>query len=340
MLANNTADVAALTSEQSGSGENASTSSLPDSAAENSHCQKRAALIHFSELPSWYKDNPDIHYGYRPVSGSAKACFRSWFYLHNETLNIWTHLMPSLLFIPLAACLQTYIKITYPDTDAIDQLVFTFFFVSAIVCFTLSTLFHTLINCSEKIYDRFQHLDFLGILIFNQGLALSGVFYILYEERILRSVYIGVVCFDPHSCALGYLCLFLVSKADMASVQIFMLGIFSILVVLNPKFQGVKWRILRLVVFLSCGLSPTVPVIHASIKFGGEKMMSLGLGYYIGEAALFLFGAALYGVRSNPILDITLGLMTRHRVAVRNLCDGFAPASSTSWERRTRFSMF
>ncbi|EGX95513.1 hemolysin-III channel protein Izh2 [Cordyceps militaris CM01] len=59
------------------------------------------ALLSFDEMPEWFQheNNQWILDGYRPISGSARASFRSWRYLHNETVNIYSHLIPAVVFL-------------------------------------------------------------------------------------------------------------------------------------------------------------------------------------------------------------------------------------------------
>lgn len=59
----------------------------------------RPTLLSYDELPEWQKDSPFIRYGYRPESNSTHACFSSWLYLHNETVNIYSHLLPGIVFL-------------------------------------------------------------------------------------------------------------------------------------------------------------------------------------------------------------------------------------------------
>lgn len=44
----------------------------------------------------WLHVDPHIRYGYRPQLQSVSDCARSLFYVHNELINIWSHLLPSL----------------------------------------------------------------------------------------------------------------------------------------------------------------------------------------------------------------------------------------------------
>ena len=44
--------------------------------------------------------HPFIFHGYR-IHHSMRDCFKSLFTLHNETLNIWSHLIPFFIFLSL-----------------------------------------------------------------------------------------------------------------------------------------------------------------------------------------------------------------------------------------------
>ena len=51
------------------------------------------------QVPTWLADNKWILSGYRQVQGSYKGCLMSLFYLHNETGNVYTHLVGAILFM-------------------------------------------------------------------------------------------------------------------------------------------------------------------------------------------------------------------------------------------------
>lgn len=54
-------------------------------------------LIRSSELPSYFTPYAHVRAGYR-CELSARACAASLFELHNETLNVWTELLPAAAF--------------------------------------------------------------------------------------------------------------------------------------------------------------------------------------------------------------------------------------------------
>ena len=55
-----------------------------------------------------YQDNEFIRGGYRPELYSYSLCLNSVLRVHNETANIWTHLLGSALF---AALIATYFSL-------------------------------------------------------------------------------------------------------------------------------------------------------------------------------------------------------------------------------------
>lgn len=63
---------------------------------------RRLHNIGFDALPDWGKDNEYVKQGYRPSTKSFQDCFKSVFRWHNETGNIWTHLIGFAVLVALA----------------------------------------------------------------------------------------------------------------------------------------------------------------------------------------------------------------------------------------------
>jgi hypothetical protein len=51
------------------------------------------------EAPDYLKDNEYIRHGYRINFNTTRKVFRSLFMLHNESVNIWSHLIGAVLII-------------------------------------------------------------------------------------------------------------------------------------------------------------------------------------------------------------------------------------------------
>ncbi|KAJ0395681.1 hypothetical protein P43SY_002474 [Pythium insidiosum] len=86
-----------------------SSSSNGSSKAGASGQQRLSKLHSFERLHeegfAYLADNSYIHSGYR-LHYSVRECFLSLFELHNETLNVWTHMVGSFIFLALMAYLS------------------------------------------------------------------------------------------------------------------------------------------------------------------------------------------------------------------------------------------
>ncbi|KAF9923177.1 hypothetical protein FBU30_006750 [Linnemannia zychae] len=61
-------------------------------AASKAALKGAKRLLRFEELPKEWQSNPYILTGYRFLS-SKRQCLKSIFRIHNETCNIWTHML-------------------------------------------------------------------------------------------------------------------------------------------------------------------------------------------------------------------------------------------------------
>ena len=61
------------------------------------HCRRR---LHYDdpEMALWMKQDGLIRNGYRPQLHTYEACASSLFWLHNESVNIWVHLLPAIVY--------------------------------------------------------------------------------------------------------------------------------------------------------------------------------------------------------------------------------------------------
>ena len=153
----------------------------------------RPILLSYDEIPSWHQDNDCIRGGYRPETNSTRLCFGSWQYLHNETFNIFSHLVPGFLFLIGQVILYRYFKVNYPKASAIDHLVFSFFLLSTTACLSMSATYHTLMNHSEGISSLWLRLDFVGIIMLTLGDFVSGIYMVFYCEPVFQQVYWAMV---------------------------------------------------------------------------------------------------------------------------------------------------
>ncbi|KAL4881415.1 mPR-like GPCR protein [Aspergillus karnatakaensis] len=225
-------------------------------------------LLKAKEIPSWYSDNSFVRIGYRPVYGSVKKCFNSWRFVHNETVNIYSHLIPAAIALASNGFLHLYFRDRYPNASLVDQLAFHVYLTTSVICFGISSLYHTLLCHSEAYSGLWVRFDYVAILIQTVGSFISGIYVSFYCEPGLQKIYwtmIGV------------------------------LGSLSTFIVLNPRFQSGRWRTLRLSTFVATAVSGLLPVIHATYVIPYDHLtQQTGFGYYLLEGLALIAGVFFY----------------------------------------------
>ena len=146
-------------------------------------------LLSYLEIPEWYRDNKYILYRYRPVTGSTTQCFASWFYVHNETLNLFSHLVPAVCSLICGVLLRRLFLVRWPNATTGDQIVFGLFLFTAMICLLMSSFYHTLMNQSASVSQLWLRLDYVGIVLLTLGDFVSGIYLIFYGEPTLQRRY-------------------------------------------------------------------------------------------------------------------------------------------------------
>ncbi|KAF2494612.1 mPR-like GPCR protein [Lophium mytilinum] len=232
---------------------------------ENSSTRR---LLNRDQVPSWYAHNAYIRTGYRPVTTSTHLCFRSLTYPHNETVNIYSHLVPTVLALLGNCILAQYFTSHFPNASWKDQLIFHVYLTTSVVCFGISSAYHTLLCHSARICELWSRLDYVTIVFQILGSFISGIYVGFYCEPNLQKIYWSMI---------GTLC--------------FVTGFAGV----NPRLQGKKWRFVRLLAFVATGFSAFAPIIHAASIFPYEQLdKQAGLRYYYLEGLLIIIGVAFY----------------------------------------------
>lgn len=115
--------------------------------------RKHSSLMTINEIPRWYLTNASIVYGYRPIVPSFKRCIVSLVHLHNETGNIWTHLIGASLFVNLFIYDQFYPPVA--NMTRVDMAFLDLYLVGVILCLVFSALFHLLACYSKPVFNVF-----------------------------------------------------------------------------------------------------------------------------------------------------------------------------------------
>lgn len=159
------------------------------------HLGQRPLLCVYEELPVWYKEseNEYIRHGYRPELQSTWACLSSWTYVHNESFNIYSHLIAALSFLVGLFLMDRLMVWRYPAATIVDRAVFAFFVSAGVGAFTLSFLYHTFICHSLRFSTLWLQLDFVGIVTLTLGGFISGIYVGFYCHPGLQKIYWSMV---------------------------------------------------------------------------------------------------------------------------------------------------
>ncbi|TGZ81436.1 putative hemolysin-III channel protein Izh2 [Ascodesmis nigricans] len=231
-----------------------------------------ALTVMWDDLPAWMQDNHFIIRGYRPQSSSFKRSLGSLLYWHNESVNIYTHLLGSIGLIITGMYLHHVIAPRYPSSTIKDRMVIGTFFLCEATCLALSATFHTISNHSVPVAKFGNQLDYLGIVIAIFGSTVPSVYYGFYcYEKLMRTYWI-------------------------------MMGTIGLLVAyatFDPRFRTPKYRPIRASLFIGMGISGVFPVLHAltlypSIQDVDERM---GLRWMLLQGFFYVFGAVIYAAR-------------------------------------------
>ncbi|KAK9462119.1 hemolysin-III related-domain-containing protein [Lipomyces oligophaga] len=223
------------------------------------------------ELPAWRQDNIFITSGYRRETLSAWKCIESLTYLHNESVNIYSHLVGSLFFLIFLGFTLAMFLPRYESTTGKDYAVFIIFFLGAVLCLGMSSTYHC-INCHSESVAKFgNRLDYIGIICLILGSFVPAIFYGLHALP-------------------QYMPFFFVLVGS--------LGIICTVVTLRPIFIDPSWRPFRALLFVAFGCSGVIPITFGGITQGSEELWNrVALGYMLTEGGLYITGAAIYAAR-------------------------------------------
>eukprot|EP00188_Purpureofilum_apyrenoidigerum_P002687 Plantae.Rhodophyta-Purpureofilum_apyrenoidigerum.ctg27564.p1 GENE.Plantae.Rhodophyta-Purpureofilum_apyrenoidigerum.ctg27564~~Plantae.Rhodophyta-Purpureofilum_apyrenoidigerum.ctg27564.p1 ORF type:complete len:274 (+),score=26.02 Plantae.Rhodophyta-Purpureofilum_apyrenoidigerum.ctg27564:367-1188(+) len=102
------------------------------------YVRRGCKLLGAESVPSWARI-PYVLNGYRHIGISAHDCIMSAFEVHNETVNFWTHFIPTLMFL---SCTPYVVLIAAKDELLMDKLFMLIYMLAATNCLAASSLYH------------------------------------------------------------------------------------------------------------------------------------------------------------------------------------------------------
>lgn len=154
-------------------------------------------LITYKQLLAAYpqmKDNSFIFKHYRRPTDSPYSCISSAVRLHNETVNIWTHLFPSVvalvfmyynLFSDPVSFQNHSLKV---DLSLIDRLFLNLPLLGNFFCFGISSIYHCFTN-HVNWACCLREIDFLGIAVVNCLHSISLNHFKFYHHSQLSIIF-------------------------------------------------------------------------------------------------------------------------------------------------------
>ncbi|KAH6877655.1 hemolysin-III related-domain-containing protein [Alternaria rosae] len=235
--------------------------------------QNYDALIGWDDLLPWQRDNEFILTSHRRATFSYLHSLKSVFQVHNETVNIWSHILGTVTFFLVAVIFYLSARRGRLDrySRSGDDEAVHVYFVSVIVCFFLSFLHHIFLDHSESVRTWTGRFDYLGIVIPLYGTTIASTHFTFNYEPVLQEAY---------------------------SIFATVVGLACAVATLHPSFSGPQSRHLRTALYLLLGASSFLPIAHGIHLYGVEDMNSrMSLGYYLGLGVCHGTGAMLYAAR-------------------------------------------
>ncbi|KAJ1703609.1 hypothetical protein LUZ63_003388 [Rhynchospora breviuscula] len=283
--------------------------------AKKEQKSKKCRLLRYDELPDYMKENEFILNYYRCEWPLTKAFF-SLFSWHNETINIWTHLLGFLLFLILTVLHLSYYIPQVADflghisgsiaTSAVENVSANFgnFFVGAASLVKLDASIGAHSSATTDLSaQRWPFFVFLAGSMF--CLLCSSLCHLLccHSHRLnlflIRLDYVGIAVMIVTSF---FPPIYYIFQCDpqwqivyLSAISAF--GLVTIYTLLNPHLSTARFRAYRTLLFVGMGFSGIVPAVHATIVNWHEPQRNLTLAYEAAMALSYLTGTIFYATR-------------------------------------------
>lgn len=270
--------------------------------------QGNLELVDYDSLPEFLKHNEFILNHYRS-EWPLRETLLSVFSIHNETLNVWTHLIGFFVFVFLAGYAASIFPVSaginnnpmmdqlrlgnssiisipfhdmffipnyqtpIPNTPQalhLSRIPFYLYLAGAMFCLLMSSACHLLSCHSARTSYIMLRLDFAGI----SGLIVSSFYPVVYYTFACHPFFRSV-----------YLC----------SITVF--GVAAVVVSLVPVFDSPQFRPVRAVLFACMAASGVIPIAHKMLAFGHRPEAVLTTGYEAVMAVFYGLGVVVYALR-------------------------------------------
>ena len=145
------------------------------------------------KISDWQWDNRYIASGYRPEKADYLETLTSLTFLHNESCNVYTHMVGTLL-LPLigTASMRVLSEPQFLGVSRTDYVMFGIFFWCAECCSIIGATYHLVGPRSHDVEHSWHQVDLLGIVIVTVGTFIPDIHYIFTREPGLQRLHWAV----------------------------------------------------------------------------------------------------------------------------------------------------
>ncbi|KAI0203571.1 hemolysin-III protein [Astrocystis sublimbata] len=232
----------------------------------------KARTVTWQQISEWQFDNKYILSGYRPEKPDYLEILKSLTFLHNETCNVYTHLIGALILPLVAGSFLRYLgEPQFLNVSSMDYTMFGTYFWCAEICLVLSALYHLMQPHSHDVEQFWHGMDLLGIVIVTVGTFSSGIYYVFFCEAILQKLHWAIILTT---------------------------GTITGVLISNPSLKTPRYRNVKAGAFVVFGASSFIPLLHGVQRYGLDYMLNYaGMRWYLIELTFYGTGVALYAFR-------------------------------------------
>ncbi|KAI8898680.1 hemolysin-III related-domain-containing protein [Globomyces pollinis-pini] len=242
-----------------------------DNESQYQCCVERKRLYSYEELPRYLRDNNWVITGYRAYYSYPES-WRSLFEKHNETFNVWSHIVGALIIIYLI--IYSWVAPIHPLITTEERLILTAFLLLQMYTMATSSLYHLHLCVDEKAFRFWGCMDFSGISASIGSCSLTVSYFLLHCESGMRVFWLCALIFPN------------------------MVGI------IGPMFErwsSTEFRTTRSMIYFFSGLAAIGPFIYFDLQHGMKQFPNSPenpvLSILTSMSIQFLIGMIVYETR-------------------------------------------
>ena len=192
----------------------------------------------------------------------------SVFSMHNETLNIWTHLLGCFAMAFLASSVEG--DAAPPDSLGLSHWPMYIYLIGGASCFLISSICHIFGCCRPHVTRVMWRFDYVGISLLIMAANVPLLYYGFHCQAWSWRLHMGTQTF---------------------------LGLAAICVSLMDKFQTTRFRHMRAGIFFLFSCSGLVPLAHLWLIAAGSPLYIEAMTWYIVMGLTGLMSALIFTSR-------------------------------------------